>query len=112
MKRLMHPLQFVVLAMLMTSATAQAQKETQDPIARGRVLAQEFCSRCHAIGRADNSPNEQAPPFRRLDRSVDLDNFLQRLQLGLSSGHPDMPEFKFDAADARAMRDYLRSVQE
>jgi len=112
MKRPIHPLQFAVLAVLMTTATAQAQRENEDPIARGRVLAQEFCGRCHAIGRTGNSPNEQAPPLRRIHKSVDLDEFIRQLLRGLLSGHPDMPVFKFDAADARAMRDYLRSVQE
>lgn len=112
MNRPMDLLLFGVLAALMTTAAAQAQNESQDPIAHGQGLAKEFCSECHAIGRTGNSPNEAAPPFRRLDQSIDLDEFIGRLQDGLVSGHPDMPEFKFNAADARAMRDYIRSVQE
>jgi cytochrome c len=112
MKRPMDPPLFAVLAVLMTAAVAQAQNETQDPIARGQGLAKEFCSECHAIGRTGDSSNEAAPSFRRLDQSVDLDEFIGRLRDGLVSGHPDMPEFKFNAADARAMRDYIRSVQE
>ncbi len=112
MKRPRDLLPFAVPVLLMTAVTAQAQAETQDPIARGQGLATEFCSRCHAIGRTGNSPNGEAPPFRKIGQDVDLDGFIQRLRDGLLSGHPDMPEFKFDAADARAMRDYLRSVQQ
>ena len=112
MKSLIKLLMVLVPVTLVTGSTARAQNQAQGPVAHGRELAKEFCSRCHAIGRTGNSPNEEAPPFGRLDRSVDLDNFFQRLQRGLSSGHPDMPEFKFNSADARAMRDYLRSVQE
>jgi len=34
---------------------------------RGRVLAQEFCARCHAISAAQERPGEaDAPSFRRL----------------------------------------------
>ena len=112
MKRPLDPPLFAVLAALMTTTAAQAQNESQDPIAHGQGLAKEFCSECHAIGRTGSSPNEAAPPFRRLDQSIDLDEFIGRLRGGLVSGHPDMPEFKFNAADARAMRDYFRSAQE
>lgn len=112
MKSLTRLLLMFVPVMLAAGAGAQTQNETQDPITHGQELAKEFCSGCHAIGRTGKSRNEEAPPFRRLDRSVDLDNFFQRLRRGLTSGHPDMPEFKFNSADARAMRDYLRSVQE
>jgi cytochrome c len=100
-----------VLVMLVAGSAARAQDESHDPIVRGRELAKEFCSGCHAIDRTGKSPNEQAPPFRQIGQSVDLDEFIRRLQSGLLSGHPEMPEFKFNAADARAMRDYLRSVQ-
>jgi len=112
MKRPLDPPLFAVLAVLMTTAAAQAQNESQDPITHGQGLAKEFCRECHAIGRTGNSPNEAAPPFRRLDQRIDLDEFIGRLRDGLVSGHPDMPEFKFNTADARAMRDYIRSVQE
>jgi hypothetical protein len=43
---------------------------------------------------------------------VDLDEFQRRLQRGLSSSHPAMPEFKFDEDDARAAAAYLRSIQQ
>ena len=40
----------------------------------------------------------------------DLDHFPRRLIRGLSSNHPDMPEFKFSPQDARDLRDYLRTI--
>jgi mono/diheme cytochrome c family protein len=30
---------------------------------------------------------------------------------GIMSGHPDMPEFKFDAKDVGAIVSYLKSIQ-
>ena len=91
---------FVVL----TAGSAQAQ----DPVARGQALVAEFCGRCHAIGVKGKSRHSDAPPFRTLGRSIDLDEFPRRLERGISSGHPDMPEFKFSHDDALAVRAYLR----
>ena len=51
-------------------------------------------------------------PFRTLGRSFDLDQFPRLLERGISSGHPDMPEFKFSDDDARAVRAYLRTIQQ
>jgi len=31
---------------------------------------------------------------------------------GLSSGHPDMPEFRFEVEDVSAILSYLKSIQE
>jgi mono/diheme cytochrome c family protein len=79
---------------------------------RGRVVVKEFCARCHAIGKTGNSPHAGAPPFRTLGRSFDLDEFSRRLERGISSGHPDMPEFKLSPDDALAVSAYLRTIQQ
>lgn len=96
----------LALALQATAALAQ------DPSDVGRALLQQSCASCHAIGKTGDSPNAGAPPFRRLGRSYDLDAFPRQLQAGVVSGHPDMPEFKFNEADARAAGVYLRSIQE
>ncbi len=95
------------LALLLAGTTAEAR----NPVRHGRALVKEFCARCHAVGRSDRSPNVAAPPFRAIGHSYDLDRFAERLQRGISSGHPDMPEFKFSRVDAQAMQAYLRSIQ-
>jgi mono/diheme cytochrome c family protein len=94
-----------LLALLAVSARAQEQ----DPVRR--AIVGEFCARCHAVARFGRSPHVGAPPFRTLGRSFDLDEFPRRLERGISSSHPDMPEFKFGEDDARAVRDYLRTIQ-
>lgn len=78
---------------------------------QGRALAERMCASCHAVGRTDQSPHIGAPPFRALDRRVDIDTFMQRLREGLTSGHPDMPTFRFTRQDARAFVAYLRTIQ-
>jgi mono/diheme cytochrome c family protein len=102
------PLVAASLALLILCSAAQAQ----DPAERGRALLTEFCSRCHAIRTTDKSRNRLAPPLRILGRSFDLDQFSQLLERGISSSHPDMPEFKFSEDDARAVTVYLRSIQQ
>ena len=97
-----------LLALSLPGSAAQAQ----DPARHGRALLKEFCADCHAIGKTGNSPMREAVPFRRLGRSYDFDRFPRRLQRGISSGHPAMPEFKFNEDDARAASAYLRSIQQ
>lgn len=97
-----------VLAPVLLAASAQAQS----PARHGRALLQEFCARCHAIGKSGRSPHRAAPPFRIIGRSFDLDQFPRLLERGISSGHPDMPEFKFSEDDARDVSAYLRTIQQ
>jgi cytochrome c len=97
-----------LLAWLILTATAQAQ----DPARHGRALVKEYCASCHAIGKTGKSRHVSAPPFRTLGRSFDLDQFARVLERGISSGHPDMPEFKFNEEDALAVQAYLHTVQQ
>lgn len=78
---------------------------------QGQALAERMCAPCHAIGKAGSSPHAAAPAFRDIGRRVDLDHLTDRLREGLTSGHPDMPTFRFTRDDARALVAYLRSIQ-
>jgi cytochrome c len=101
------PLIASLLALLLLGSAAQAQ----DPLRRGRAILKEFCASCHAIGKTDKSREAGALPLRELGHSYDLDKFPRRLERGISSSHPAMPEFKFKPRDARAVSIYLRSIQ-
>ena len=102
------PVIISLLAFLLLGSAAQAE----NPIRHGRALAKEYCAGCHAIGRTGKSRHAGAPPFRTLGRSFDLDEFVRVLVRGILPGHPDMPAFKFSVDDAKAMRDYLRTIQQ
>ena len=78
---------------------------------QGVALAERMCAPCHAIGKTGASPHAGAPAFRDLGNRVDLDEFPRRLREGVTSGHPDMPTFRFTREDARALTAYLRSIQ-
>jgi cytochrome c len=86
-----------------------AEKDLTD---KGRVLVEENCSRCHAIGLAGESPKAEAPPLRTLSRNYPVEDLAESLAEGIVSGHPDMPIFVFGPHDVNAIIAYLDSIQE
>ena len=96
------------LAVLLAASPAAAQELA----ARGHALLSEMCASCHAIEKTGASPHPAAPPFRVISRRLDIDDLYVKLREGLSSGHRDMPTFRFTREDARAARAYLRAVAE
>jgi cytochrome c len=79
---------------------------------RGEALLAKNCARCHAIGRSGASPHAQAPPFRTLSRKYPIEGLAEALAEGIFVGHPDMPEFVFEADEVGAILAYLKSIQE
>jgi mono/diheme cytochrome c family protein len=105
-------LRLAIIFLLLVPSAGLAQDRNAIPLEQqGRALAERMCSACHAVGRRGNSPHVAAPPFRALERRVELDTFTDRLREGLTSDHPDMPAFRFTREDARALLLYLRSIQ-
>ncbi len=101
----------LLIATVLVVLAAAARAQYLDPVKHGRQLVGRFCSQCHAVARFGRGRNKNAPPFRTLGRTIDLDQFDIVLARGLPSTHPDMPNFKFSIEDARDVRDYLRSIQ-
>lgn len=77
----------------------------------GEELLQKNCASCHAIGRSGDSPHKFAPAFRTLGQRYPIESLEEALGEGIVSGHPDMPEFKFDADDVGDIIAYLKSIQ-
>jgi mono/diheme cytochrome c family protein len=87
--------------------SAQAQQLTTDA---GRELLERLCSTCHAISLTDKSRHPSAPPFRDLMKRYKAELLAEALAEGLSTGHPDMPEFKFEQEQVAAIVEYLDSL--
>ena len=98
----------MLFAVLLAASPAAAQELA----ARGHALLSEMCASCHAIEKSGASPHPAAPPFRVISRRFDIDDLYEKLREGLSSGHRDMPTFRFTREDARAVRAYLREIAE
>jgi cytochrome c len=86
-----------------------AEKDLTD---KGRVLIEENCSRCHAIGLVGDSPKPEAPPLRTLSRNYPVEDLAESLAEGIVSGHPEMPIFVFGPHEVNAIIAYLDSIQE
>lgn len=88
---------------VMTTPAAFAQTSGDS----GRVLLEKHCGGCHAVGRNDVSRHASAPPFREILKRYEAQMLAEALAEGLSTGHPDMPEFTFDPEQVRAIVQYL-----
>jgi mono/diheme cytochrome c family protein len=81
-------------------------------VQRGRIVVTRSCGPCHAVGRSDTSKHREAPALRTLGRRYPIESLEEALGEGIVSGHPDMPELRFEPADVGAIVAYLNSIQE
>jgi mono/diheme cytochrome c family protein len=98
------------LALLALSAAPALADEAELKLGAG--LLQTNCASCHAVGKTGASPNKDAPAFRTLGQRYPVESLEEALAEGILSGHPDMPEFKFDADEVGAIIAYLQSIQQ
>ena len=97
-------------AVVSLGLVAQIAPETP-PQVRGHDLVARNCGMCHAIGRADESSDAQAPPMRRLHERYPVENLAEALAEGILVGHPQMPEFRFSGREISDIIAYLKSIQ-
>ncbi|HME28575.1 MAG TPA: cytochrome c [Pseudolabrys sp.] len=100
------------IAPILIIALVTAQQAIAQSPRRGEELLTQNCASCHAIGRNGESPNKSAPAFRSLGQRYPIESLEEALGEGIMSGHPDMPEFTFDAKDVGAIIAYLKSIQQ
>ena len=96
------------LAMLSNATVAATDDEAA---AQGQAILEKNCARCHAIGLTGASPHPQAPPFRDVVNRYPVEDLEESLAEGITSGHPDMPEFVFEAGEIDAIVSYLNSLK-
>ena len=92
--------------------TAAAAAEALEPAAqRGQVIARTYCMGCHSIDRVSASPLTIAPPFRTLHKKYPVENLEEALAEGISTGHPTMPEFRFDPGQINDFISFLKTLE-
>jgi cytochrome c len=106
----MMPVRFILAVAAVLAANAPAA--AADDLKLGEMLLTRSCASCHAIGRAGESPSKDAPAFRTLGKRYPIESLEEALGEGIMSGHPDMPEFKFDGDQVGAIIAYLKSIQQ
>ncbi len=103
----------VAAALVLAAATCSAGAAPDpDQLKRGEALLTRDCASCHAVGHTGASPRREAPAFRTLGKRYPIESLEESLAEGIMSGHPDMPEFSFDAEDVGAIIAYLKSIQQ
>jgi len=99
-----------VLMTLGLAAPAAAQDDAES-IAHGKALVEANCARCHAVGSGDSSSHPEAPPFRTLSERYPLDALEEAFVEGITTGHPDMPEFIASPEQVADILAYIDSLQ-
>jgi cytochrome c len=102
-------IQLSIFALLTSSAVSQP---VVDPaVQRGLMIARVHCARCHSIDRVTASPLAIAPPFRTLHKKYPVENLEEALAEGISTGHPTMPEFRFDPGQISDFISFLKTLE-
>lgn len=78
---------------------------------QGKRLALTYCARCHAVDRASPSPLKIAPPFRTLHERYPVGMLEEALAEGIVTGHPAMPEFRFDGDQIGDFIAFLKTLE-
>jgi mono/diheme cytochrome c family protein len=102
------PAAALILGIWVSAGSAAAQGDVK----LGETLLARDCARCHAVGRTGDSPSKEAPAFGTLGKRYPIESLEEALGEGIMSGHPDMPEFKFDADEVGAIIAYLKYIQQ
>ena len=97
----------VLCALLAIAATACSE---DTPVDEGKLALQSRCARCHAIGESDASPRADAPPFREIVKRYPPESLAESLAEGITSGHPDMPQFVLAPEEIGAVIDYMKTL--
>jgi mono/diheme cytochrome c family protein len=93
---------------LLLSSAAEAQNPAAQ---RGVTLARTHCVRCHSIDKLSPSPLAISPPFRELHKKYPVESLAEALAEGLVTGHPTMPEFRFDPDQIGDFIAFLKTLE-
>lgn len=96
----------VVAALLLSPGPSTASNVEQ-----GRRLALLYCAKCHSIDKVSPSPLKIAPPFRTLHERYPVEQLQEALAEGIVTGHPAMPEFRFDADQVGDFIAFLKTLE-
>ncbi len=96
--------------MLVAGLTAAPVIARDPDVQKGRAIAERLCARCHDIAAAGLSPLALAPPFRVLPKKYPIEQLAEALAEGIVTGHPDMPQFKFNPPEIDALLSFIDSL--
>jgi mono/diheme cytochrome c family protein len=92
-------------------AVAPGAAQMAPDVQRGLVLAKTHCAQCHSIDKVGPSPLAIAPPFRDLHRRYPVESLEEAFAEGISTGHPTMPQFRFEPDQNANLIAFLKSLE-
>lgn len=98
------------LAVLALSCAGLAAPARAQSAERGVVIARTYCVRCHSIDKLSPSPLAIAPPFRDLKKRYPVDSLAEALAEGIVTGHPTMPEYRFEPDQVGDLIAFLKTL--
>jgi cytochrome c len=101
----------VPIFLTLTPSDAKGDEVLSPAAQRGLVIVRANCSRCHAIGKIGDSPLPIAPLFRTLHERYPVEDLEEPLAEGIVTGHPTMPEFRFDPGQVGDIIAYLKTLE-
>ena len=84
---------------------------TPEQIDAGRRIVELQCVSCHAVRSSDMSRVSTAPPLRTLAERYPVTGLPEAFAQGVLVGHPNMPDFRFNATQISEILAYLQSIQ-
>lgn len=99
---------FILGGLLLAAVAVSAQAAN---IQQGQRLARLYCASCHAIDKVSPSPLLIAPPFRDLHKLYPVESFEEALGEGIMTGHPTMPQFRFEPDQIADFLAFLKSLE-
>ena len=102
-------LSFVAALVLLLPGTLDAAVSGK-LAARGRIILQQQCGRCHAIEATGESPLKIAPPMREIYARFAPRELQAELSEGMVSRHREMPQIDFSDEDVDAILAYLYAL--
>lgn len=102
----------VVLITTLMSAQISAQDKARGNLVQGQKIANQSCGRCHNVGLQGTSSHPSAPLFRRLSDKWPLESLEEALAEGISVGHEDMPEFRFEVEEIDSLLAYITRIND
>ncbi len=97
--------------LVVTACSAFALPAEAANVEQGHRLARLYCARCHAIDKVSPSPLTIAPPFRTLHERYPVETLQEALAERIVTGHPSMPEFRFEPDQINDFLVYLKSLE-
>jgi len=109
---LLYRLMVTIAAAGLIMIEGVALADEADVIEQGKALVELNCAGCHAVDRTGESKHVDAPPFRVLSQRYTLDSLEEAFAEGISTGHPDMPEFTASPKQIDSILTYIKSLND